>query len=207
MAIIDQLASALGDRSEILNIDLAKNIAKKKDKKAVAELIAGLSHKSKNIQNDCIKVLYEIGEIDPSLLTPYAKDFILLLSHTNNRLQWGAMSAISTITAANPKLIYAALPKIIDAANKGSVITKDNAVSILIQLCAIKEYAAGAFSLLLEQLNTSFPNQLPMYAERAMGIVSDKNKPAFIKLLRSRLADIEKDTKRVRVEKVIKKLS
>ena len=46
-----------------------------------------------------------------------------------------------------------------------------------------------------------------MYAENALPIINDKNKAAFIKTLNSRLPDIEKDTKRIRVEKVLKKLT
>ena len=46
-----------------------------------------------------------------------------------------------------------------------------------------------------------------MYAENALPIINDKNKAIFIKTLNSSLSDIEKETKRIRVEKVIKKLS
>ncbi|GIP30243.1 hypothetical protein J23TS9_53730 [Paenibacillus sp. J23TS9] len=41
----------------------------------------------------------------------------------------------------------------------------------------------------------------------AISIVNDSNKAGFIETLLSRLDDIEKDTKRKRVEKVIKKWS
>lgn len=207
MSVIPKLASSLDRRDEMPNQELAKQIAAKKDKKAVQELVDNLSNKSKDIQNDCIKVLYEIGEINPSLISDYAKEFIALLDHKNNRLQWGAMTAINTITLENPKVIYAALVKIIAAADRGSVITKDYGVNILIKLCSLKQYADNAFSLLIEQLLSSPTNQLPMYAEKAMPIINDKNKALFIKTLTSRLDDIEKDTKRKRVEKVIKKFS
>ena len=117
------------------------------------------------------------------------KIFVELLDNKNNRLQWGAMTAIHTITLENPKVIYSALPKIIAAAGKGSVITKDYAVNILINLCSIKGYADSSFSLLIEQLLSSPTNQLPMYAEKAIPIINDKNKTLFIKTLASRLDD------------------
>lgn len=207
MDIISQLASSLGRRYEVPNQELAKQIAIKKDKKAIQELVDNLSNKSKDIQNDCIKVLYEIGEQQPVLIADYAKIFVGLLDSKNNRLQWGAMTALSTITLENPKVVYAALPKILEAADKGSVITKDYAVNILINLCSLKPFAEKAFSLLIEQLFNSPTNQLPMYAEKALPIIHVKNKTLFIKTLTSRLDDIEKDTKRKRVEKVIKKVS
>lgn len=207
MTIINKLATSLNRRDEVPNQELAKHIASKNDKKAIKELVDNLSHKSKDIQNDCIKVLYEIGERKPALVADYAKEFVALLDNKNNRLQWGAMTALNTITLENPKVIYSALPKIIAASDRGSVITKDNGVNILINLCSIKQYADAAFPLLIKQLLNSPTNQLPMYAERAMPIINDKNKSTFIKALSSRLKDIDKETKRKRVEKVIKKFS
>jgi len=158
------------------------------------------------MQNDCIKV-HEVGEISSALIADYANNFIALLDHKNNRLQWGAMTAINTITLEKPKQVHDALSKIIDAANKGSVITKDYAVNILIRLCSVKQYAEEAFQLLIEQLSNSPDNQLPMYAERAIPIINNNNKKLFIKTLSERLSDIDKDTKRKRIEKVIKKVS
>lgn len=207
MSVIHKLASSLGRKDEIPNQELARQIVNDNDPYAVKELVENLKNKSKDIQNDCIKVLYEIGELKPALIAGYTTEFISLLDNKNNRLQWGAMTAIYTLTLENPHAIYAALSKIIEASDSGSVITKDYAVNILIRLCTIKEFADEAFSLLVEQLLNSPTNQLPMYAERAIPIVNDKNKKAFILALSSRLNDIEKETKQKRVEKVIKKFS
>jgi hypothetical protein len=189
------------------NQDLAKQITAKNDKAGVQELVDHLSHKSKDIQNDCIKVLYEIGVLKPALIASYAKVFLALLVHKNNRLQWGGMTALSCITLENPKAIYAALPKIMDAANNGSVITRDQAVNILIKLCSVKQYADAAFTLLVEQLTSCPTNQLPMYAENSIPVINEKNKARFIKALSSRFDDLEKDTQRKRIEKVIKKVN
>ena len=119
----------------------------------------------------------------------------------------GSNDGYQLITLENPKVIYGSLSKIIAAADRGSVITKDYGVNILINLCSLKQYTGDAFSLLLEQLRNSPANQLPMYAERAMPIINEKNKQLFVKALASRINDIGKETKRKRVEKVIKKFS
>ncbi len=206
MSIIEKLASSLGRRDELPNQELAKSVVSTKNKKAVKELVENLHNKDKAIQSDCIKVLYEIGTLKPELLADYTNELVALLENKNNRLQWGAMTALNAVTNENPKIIYSALSKIIAVADKGSVITNDHCVAILIKLCAIKEYAANAFSLLNERLLKSPTNQLPMYAENALPIINDKNKKIFIKTLTSRLGEIEKDTKRIRVEKVLKKL-
>lgn len=204
MSVIEKLASSLNRRDEVPNQELAKDIVLSKNKKAVKELVENLSNK-KAIQNDCIKVLYEIGEQNPKLIAGYINEFTEQLHSKNNRLQWGAMTALRTITNERPKEIYAMLPVIIDTADKGSVITKDRAVTILIKLCATKNYSDGAFILLIDQLLKSPTNQLPMYAERAVTVVNEANKTLFVKTLSSRLNDIEKETKRKRVENVIKK--
>jgi len=207
MTIISKLASSLNRRDEVPNQELAKQIAKANDTKAVKELFENLRNKSKDIQHDCIKVIYETGMLKPDLVAGYIRELLALLTHKNNRLQWGAMIALHIIVNEDPKAIYAALPKIMDAADKGSVITNDHCIGILIKMCSVKKYAADAFALLNERLKKSPGNQLPMYAENALPIINETNKAAFIQTLQSKLGNIEKDTKRARVEKIIKKLT
>jgi hypothetical protein len=206
MSIINKLAFSLNRRDEVPNQQLAQQIATDNDTKVVKEVVENLTHKNKNIQSDCIKVLDEIAKLKPKLVSPYANQLIALLDNKNNRLQWGAMAALDSLTNQNPKAIYAALTKIIACADKGSVITNDHCVGILIKLCAVKEYATNSFALLNERLLISPTNQLPMYAENALPVITEKNKPIIIKTLSSRLNEIEKETKRKRVEKVLKKL-
>jgi hypothetical protein len=206
MPVIDKLSSSLNHRDELPNKQLAAHIVNKNDAKAIKELVDDLNNKNKDVQNDSIKVLYEIGERKPSLIAHYAKDFISLLDNKNNRLQWGAMTAIDAITSENPEAVYKSLSKIILSSEKGSVITKDHAVSISIKLCSIKKFSKDAFMLLIEELQNSLTNQLPVYAEKAMAVINDDNKNIFIRTLTLRLDEIEKETKRKRVEKVIKKL-
>lgn len=207
MSVLAKLASALGRRDEEPNIELAKKIASGNDKKAVKELVENLNNKNKNIRHDCIKTLYETAYIKPALISDYAKEFIEQLDSKSNRMQWGAMNALSSIVKNKPKELYKALPKISGVANKGSVITKDHYVNIMVGLCSDKTYYSKTFPLLMGQLLKSATNQLPKYAEQAMGIVKEKDKASLIKTLNTRANDVETPTKRVRLEKVIKKLS
>lgn len=167
-------------------------------------LFENLTNKNKGIQSDCIKAIYKIGVLKPALIANYTNELISLLDSKNNRLQWGAMMALNTITNESPKRVYSSLIKIIAAAEKGSVIANDHCVSILIKLCVIKQYAEDGFSLLNERLLISPTNQLPRYAKKALPIITDKNKAVFINTLTLRLGEIEKDTKRLRIEKIIK---
>jgi hypothetical protein len=51
------------------------------------------------------------------------------------------------------------------------------------------------------------PNQLPMYAEQALPVINNDNKAKFIKVLETRLPDVDKESKKLRIRKVLKKLS
>ncbi|TAK66360.1 MAG: hypothetical protein EPO24_01525 [Bacteroidetes bacterium] len=207
MSVIDKLATSLGIRNETPNQELARTIVRENDRDAVKELVAHLSDRNKNLQSDCIKTLYEIGYLQPKLIAPYYDTFLTFIRGKNNRLAWGAMTALDSLTLEQPQALYKALPEIIAAANIGSVITRDHAVGIMVKLCSIKEYAANAFQLLLEQLETCPANQLPMYAEQAIPIINTTNVKKFSTILKKRLADIDRESKKKRIEKVIKKIS
>ena len=176
------------------------------DEKAVKELVRNLRNRDREIQSDCIKVLYEVGERKPDLIAEYAGEFSSLLDSDNNRLVWGGMAALDQIALANPKTIYGMLPKIVGSAETGSVITRDHAVGILIKLASLAQYRETVTPLLIEQLKRSPTNQLPMYSENLVPIVTEKNRAAFVRTLTSRLDDIEKAAKRKRVERVIARL-
>lgn len=207
MNVLENLATSLNRRDEVPNTELAEKISKKNDNSSVKVLVENLYQKNKNIAHDCIKVLYEIGERKPALIEPYITEFISLLESKNNRMQWGAMHALDAIAAENKKTIYSVLTKIIDAADKGTVITRDHAVAILIKLCSDGKYAGNAFKLLIEQLKKCPTNQLPMYAENSMSIITERNKSLFIKTLENRFDELEKDSQRKRLEKVFKKIT
>ncbi|MEK6336905.1 MAG: hypothetical protein AABM67_18425 [Acidobacteriota bacterium] len=206
MTIINKLACSLGRRDEVPNQELARQILKSKNKKAVSELVENLANQDQHIQSDCIKVLYEIGADQPDLIAGYDKDFLALLDSKHNRLVWGAMTALDYIASINPGRIHKMLGKIMMVSDQGSVITKDHAVGILVKLAADKRFTKDALALLLDQFRSCATNQLPMYAENALAAIPDGAKGGFIKVLTARLRDIEKESKRKRVEKVIAKL-
>ena len=207
MTVLNKLSCSLGRRDEVPNQELAQQILKSKNKKAVSELVENLANKDRNIQSDCIKVLYEIGAYQPELIARYDKDFLALLDSKNNRLVWGAMTALDYIASINPGRIHKMLGRIMIVSDHGSVITKDHAIGILIKLAADKRFSKDALALLLDQFRSCATNQLPMYAENALPAIPDAAKGGFIKVLTARLGDIEKESKRKRVEKVIAKLA
>ena len=207
MKVLDKLASSIGRKDDIPNQELAKEIALSGDMGAVKELVELLLNTTnKRIQSDCIKTLYETGYLKPELIADEYQTFIELLKSKNNRLIWGAMIALNTISKVKPKEIYENLIPILDATDKGSVITKDNGIGVLINLYSTDKYTEDAFPLLMEQLKKCVPKQLPMYAERVLPVIKSKNKDEFLDLLNMRMHELEKDTQKNRIRKVIKKL-
>jgi hypothetical protein len=207
MSVLNKLATALNRRDEVPNQELAKEITRNNDRRAVKELVENLVNKDKNIQSDCIKVLYEIGAREPDLIAPYYREFAGLLDSKNNRLVWGAMTALDSVAAKEPKHIHSLLPKLLDLADSGSVITRDHVVGILVKLGAMKQYADECVPLLIEQLMSCPNNQFPMYAEMSLPVVTDKNRKAFQNVLTRRLEGLEKESQQKRVAKLLKQLT
>ncbi len=207
MNAVSQLASSLGRRDDEPNKAFAVRLAQSGDKSTILELIDTLKNKDKKLQSDAIKVLYELGLLKPELISPHCEVFVRLLNGKNNRLTWGAMEALHTIAKSEPKSICAVLPQILDAAERGSVITRDHAVGILAVLGAKKGYADEAIPLLIDLINSAPVNQMPSYAESAAGIMKPELKEEFTRVLRQRSVELKDlPAKYNRVEKVLKKL-
>jgi hypothetical protein len=207
MKAIDLLATSLNRGDDKPNLELAEGIIKSNRTNWVQELVENLSNKDKNIQSDCIKVLYEIGARGAaSMIAPYFKTFGDLLESKNNRLVWGATYALDSIASVNPSGINSILPEICKAIDKGSVITIDGGVSILAKLAAIKEYTEAALPLLLEQLKRCPAKQLPMYAEKSVKAINAANKNQFVDLIRERYPEMDRDSQKKRLDKVLKAL-
>ena len=56
MSVISKLASSLNRKDEVPNQELAQQIIKSNNKKAIKELVENLSNRDTKIQSDCIKV-------------------------------------------------------------------------------------------------------------------------------------------------------
>lgn len=206
MSILNLLASSLGRRDEVPNIELAGQIIAEQNSEAVQELVQNLSNKKKDIRHDCIKTLYEVGARQPDLIADYTNEFMSLLQSKDNRMQWGAMKALHSLVKEVPEQLFKALPALVEVADQGSVITRDHCVYILIDLCRAG-YAQDVFPLLVEQILKSPVNQLPTYAEGAAEAVPPEFQDNLLKALAVRLDDLDAGPKRRRLEKVIKKLS
>lgn len=200
------LATALGRRDQEPNVNLAQSIGQRGDQEAVGELVAALDHGPAAVRGDAIKVLYEIGESNPELIADRAGEFLALLDHRNNRLVWGAMAALDAIAPLRPGFCHAHLDKILGTADAGSVITRDHAINILIELAKADTWRDDLLPMLAAQLAHAPPGQLPMYGERSLAVVSATHADDFIAVLTERLRGITKPSQRRRIERSIDRL-
>lgn len=204
MSVLNRLASSLGRRDEIPNQELARDLAARKDINGIREIAENLWNKDKNIQADCIKVLYEIGSIEPTLIADYAEDFVKLLRSKNNRLVWGGMTALAEVAKANPDAVFKYVDEIKKAKETGSVITVDNAISTLAYTAAASDkYNKAIFPYLLKHLSGCRPKEVPQHAEKTLPAVNSSNQADFIKVLEKRMEDLS-GSGLARVKKVIR---
>ncbi len=204
MSALQKIAHFQNRRDEVPNQELARELATAKDKAGIREIAENLWNKDKYIQADCIKVLYEVGYLDPALISDYVEDFVKALKSRNNRLVWGGMIALAQAAKSNPEAVFKNLNEIKKAKESGSVITVDNAVATLAQTAAANaKYNQAIFPYLLDHLKTCRPKEVPQHSEKTLPAVTAANKADFIAVLEKRVEDLS-GGELVRVKKVIK---
>jgi predicted GIY-YIG superfamily endonuclease len=205
MPVLHRIAHLQGRRDEVPNQQLARDLAAKKDKAGIREIAENLWNKDRNIQGDCIKVLYEVGVIEPKLIAGYTDDFVKALKSKNNRLVWGGMTALAEVAKADPDAVFEHLDEIKKAKETGSVITVDHAISTLAHTAASGEkYSKAIFPYLLKHLSSCRPKEVAQHAEKSLPAVNSKNRAEFIKVVEKRMEDLSGGAL-ARVKKVIKK--
>ncbi|MCL1810710.1 MAG: hypothetical protein FWG41_00590 [Methanomassiliicoccaceae archaeon] len=204
--MIELLACSLGRNDEAPNIELAERLCSSMDKEGVREIAEGLGSKDRAVADDCIKVLYEVGQREPELIADHTEDLIASLSSKNNRIVWGCMTALAYVTPVRPETVFGRLPEIVAAYRKGSVITIDNSISVFAHLCnADDDYRATVFPILLDHLANCRAKEIPQHAERIAVCIDPKSKEAFVKALDAREGELSEAGKS-RIAKLKKRL-
>lgn len=205
MSVMNKLSHSLGRRDEVPNQELAKELATTKNKGGIQEIVEGLKSKDRKTQNDCIKVLYEIGYINPNLIAEYADDFFGLLRNRNNRLVWGGMIALATIAEIKTQELYENRSAILQAVEKGSVITIDNGIKALAIIASMKsEYQKELFPYLLDHLANCRPKDVAQRAEKIVVAIDGDNKQRFMDVIENRITYL-KPSQVKRLQKVMQK--
>lgn len=204
MPVLNKIAYFRNRRDETPNQELARQLTAASDRKGIREIAENLWHENPSVQSDCLKVLYEIGFLQPKLIANYAGDFLKLLQSQNNRLVWGSMIALSTLAEIKVDAIFSRVKEIKQAMSSGSVITLDNGIKTL-AIVASKNaaYQKQLFPFLLKCLASCRPKDIPQYAEKILIAVNAENKKTLLKILNKRLVDL-KPSQLPRIKKIIK---
>jgi hypothetical protein len=204
--MIEKLSYSLGRNDEKPNIEVALELIKTGNLAGIDEIAEGLNSKTEQIANDCIKVLYEIGEREPELISGYVDVFIKLLRSKNNRLVWGAMTALSRIASLKPREIFNDLDAVLKAKESGSAITVDNSISVLAELAkSSPEYEKRVFPIIIKHLQNCRPKEVGQHSERAFVCVTKNNSAVFRKTLLERYDSLSGPQKK-RVDKLLKRI-
>ena len=204
--MIERVAFYLGKNDEEPNIALAIQLCETKDSEGIKEIIDGLKNKNQQVANDCIKVLYEIGERNPKQIAAYVLDFIQLLKSRDNRLVWGGMTALSKITFLKPKEVFENINVVVRAYENGSVITRDNSISVFAELAkADQKHEKILVKRLIDHLKTCRSKEVGQHAERAFICVNASNSKEFMTVFLQRRENLT-DAQKKRVDKLIHKI-
>lgn len=206
MSVLGRLARAMDRNDERPNVELAEVLAASGDAAAVAELADALAQAPVAVQNDALKVLYEIGARRPELVAPHLDAVLPLLSSRNNRNVWGALKAIETIAPLRPDTVGAAMNDVLAAADRSSVIAKDAANGILASLIAAGQ-TKRLLPVALERLSQAAPNQFPTYAEQIGAVINAAHSARLIEIIENRLPRVAGTAKQTRLRKLLLRLA
>jgi hypothetical protein len=189
MSALEQIAFYRNRRDEVPNQELAGKLAAEKDTGGIAEIAANLTNTNRNVASDCLKVLYEVGYLDPALIAPHVEDLLTLLSSRHNRMVWGAMIGIASVADLRPKEIWKRIDAVIDRTENGTVITFVWGIRALAQVAsAKKEYAGKIVPKLLGFLASCNPRDIPTHLESMLCLIDVRNRDRFLSVVESRMA-------------------
>jgi hypothetical protein len=189
--LLNRLGYLQTRRDRTPNLDLARDLAARDDTAGIREIAENMWNDNKNIHSDCMHVMYEIGRVDPHLITPYAVDFIKFLKSKHQNMVQGAITALSEISKVNPEFIFKNLAEIKRISETDSDTSVEKSISALTYTAAADvEYSKSIFPYLLQHLLDCHHKQLPERAEKILPAVNENNKDEFIKTLKKRLESL-----------------
>jgi hypothetical protein len=191
MSVLHKIAFYRDRRDEVPNQELARELAEARDAEGIREIAENLGHKNPNVQSDCLKVLYEIGYLAPDLIAGYVDRFLALLRHKNNRMVWGGMIALATIAELKPTEIWNDVDAVIEAVDRGSLITVVWGVKTLAVVASTEEARREKlFPILMKRLKECLPRDVPMHAQSILCAVDAGNKAEYLSAIESRKAEM-----------------
>jgi hypothetical protein len=207
MKVLEQMSLFTHQRNEKNNVAIAARIAEEDDYAALKQIVQLLQEGNTALKNDCIKIIYEVGEQKPLLIEEYLDLFFHLLKSKNNRLQWGAMCAIYYCAQTQLKKVYKNLDYILKNTENASVIGRDYRFFTLITLAKEKKYLKTIAPVLIDELWKAAENQFPAYCEETLCLPKKFIRETIVPIISERIKSIATESKRKRLNKILKKFS
>jgi hypothetical protein len=206
VSVLQRIAYFQGRRDERPNQDLARRLARSRNREAIREMAENLHSPNRNIQSDCLKVLYEIGYLKPSLIASYVDEFLDQLSSKHNRMVWGGMIALATVSPLKPGAIGKRLGEVVRAVEGGTLITVVWGVKVL-AVVAGKEgrFRAKSLPVLKRVLASCLPRDVPMHAESILTVIDVADRKPFLAILEARQPELSA-AQAGRLRKTLRKL-
>lgn len=206
MSTLEKIAYYQDRRDEVPNQTLARELARTKDLKGIEEIAGNLKNHNKNIRSDCLKVLYEIGYLEPALIAGFVDEFLELLKARDNRMVWGAMIGLALVASQSSKEIWMSIDDVMHATESGTIITKLWGMRTLAQVAAADPaYKQKIFPFLVNQLQTCIPRDVPTHAESIVCAVDHENKAELLAVMESRRGELS-SAQLVRYQRVMRHL-
>lgn len=206
MSVLQRIAYFQGRRDERPNQDLARSLVRSRNREAIQEIAENLHNPNRNIQSDCLKVLYEIGYLDPSLIAGYADDFLDQLSSSHNRMVWGGMIALATVAPLKSGAIGKRLNEVVRAVEGGTLITVVWGVKVLAVVAGRDRRTRGKSLPVLKRVLTScLARDVPMHAESILTVIDVADRKPFLAILTLRQPELSA-AQAGRLRKALRKL-
>jgi hypothetical protein len=206
MSAIEKIAFSQNRRDEVPNQELASALASNEDRAGIKEIAENLTNKNSNIRSDCLKVLYEIGYLQPDLIADYVPEFLILLSSKENRMVWGAMIALACIADLKPDEIFMQIDLVLLTTRKGTVISQLWGIRTLSRVAASNpQYKSRIMPFLLEELQICLPRDIPTHLQSMLPAINSSEKNEIIEIAESRFSEMT-PAQQTRLKKILKQI-
>jgi hypothetical protein len=206
MSAIEKIAFSQNRRDEVPNLELASALASNEDRAGIKEIAENLTNKNSNIRSDCLKVLYEIGYLQPDLIADYVPEFLILLSSKENRMVWGAMIALACIADLKPDEIFMQIDLVLLTTRKGTVISQLWGIRTLSRVAASNpQYKSRIMPFLLEELQICLPRDIPTHLQSMLPAINSSEKNEIIEIAESRFSEMT-PAQQTRLKKILKQI-
>jgi hypothetical protein len=206
MSAIEKIAFSQNRRDEVPNQELASALASNEDRAGIKEIAENLTNKNSNIRSDCLKVLYEIGYLQPDLIADYIPEFLILLSSKANRMVWGAMIALACIADLKPDEIFMQIDLVILTTRKGTVITQVWGIRTLSRVAASNpQYKSRIMPFLFEELQICLPRDFLTHLQSMLPAINSSEKSEIMEIADSRFSEMT-PAQQTRLKKILKQI-